>query len=383
MACHPIERHVWRGKAQDVNRVERILFGKEVYMINVGIIGMGRSGWELHATHLQKDPDYHLVAICEQSQARRDEAVKAFGVRAYNNPQELIDDHEVELVVVAVPGNLHAPLSIAALEAGKHVVVEKPMSITLAEADAMVATAERNSRILTVFHNRRWDRDYQMLHVLVKRGLLGELLTLDSRVMTFGPGWATYGVPEFKPEWRTIAAYGGGFMADWGPHLLEQVLDLTGEWPLSVTCQLRSHLWATEVEDYFYLRLPFPSGLLVTLEGSNNARIPLPRWFVVGREGTLVADGTWGKWTDMRIRSTISDITMDLTPQDVGPSSGSRSFDVGEELSAYFYGDLAEALKSGRPPAITMQRGRDVMAILEAARQSNQNRQTVLLVPRK
>jgi len=74
---------------------------------------------------------------------------------------------------------------------------------------------------------------------------------------------------------------------------------------------------------------------------------------------------------------------MDLTPQDVGPSSGSRSFDVGEELSAYFYGDLAEALKSGRPPAITMQRGRDVMAILEAARQSNQNRQTVLLVPRK
>jgi predicted dehydrogenase len=231
--------------------------------------------------------------------------------------------------------------------------------------------------VLTVFHNRRWDRDYLLLKSLVQRGVLGELLTLDSRVMTYGPEWTTYGVPEFNPQWRIQAAYGGGFLADWGPHLVEQVLDLTGEWPVSVTCQLRSHLWAVEVEDYFYMRLTFPSGLPVTLEGSNNARLPLPRWFVVGREGTLVADGTWGKWTDMRIRGTISDVTMDLLPQGIGPSSGGRAYDVGEELSACFYGDLTEALTTGRPPAITAQRARDVMAILEAARQSNASGQTV------
>jgi predicted dehydrogenase len=187
----------------------------------------------------------------------------------------------------------------------------------------------------------------------------------------------TYGVPEFNPKWRIQAAYGGGFLADWGPHLVEQVLDLTGEWPVSVTCQLRSHLWAVEVEDYFCMRLTFPSGLPVTLEGSNNARLPLPRWFAVGREGTLVADGAWGKWTDMRIRGTISDVTMDLLPQGIGPSSGGRAYDVGEELSACFYDDLTEALTTGRPPAITAQRARDVMAILEAARQSNASGQTV------
>jgi hypothetical protein len=109
------------------------------------------------------------------------------------------------------------------------------------------------------------------------------------------------------------------------------------------------------------MRLSFPSGLLVTLEGSNNARIPLPRWFVVGREGTLVADGTWGRWTDMRGRGSVADMPMDLLPQDVGLSSGGRNYDVGEELSAFFYGDRAEALATGRPPAITMQRARDVM----------------------
>jgi len=352
-------------------------------MIKVGIMGMGRSGWELHATHLQTIPGYRLVAVCDQSEVRREEAAKTFKVRAYADPQQVIEDPEVQLVVVSLPSNLHASAAIAALEAGKDVVVEKPMSVTLAEADAMVAAAETSGRLLTVFHNRRWDRDYQMVKTLADGGLLGELLTLDSRVMTYGLAWATYGVPEFDPTWRTKAAYGGGFMADWGPHLLEQVLDLAGELPVSVTCQLCSHIWSTEVEDYFHMRLTFPCGLLATLEGSNNARMPLPRWFVVGREGTLVADGAWGRWTDMRIRRSMADMTMDLLPQDVGPSSGSRDYDVGEELSAFFYADLAEALATGRPPAISAQRGRDVMYILEAARRSSQSGQTIVLEPKE
>jgi predicted dehydrogenase len=246
----------------------------------------------------------------------------------------------------------------------------------------MVVAAEESGRLLTVFHNRRWDRDYQMVKALVDKGVLGELLTLDSRVMTYGPAWATYGVPEFDPTWRTKAKYGGGFMADWGPHLLEQALDLAGEWPVSVSCQLRSHVWSTEVDDYFFLRLAFPTGFLATLEGSNNAGVPLPRWFVVGREGTLVADGTWGRWTDMQIRTTMADMTMDLLPRDVGPSSGGQNYDVGEELSIFFYGDLLEALQTGRPPAISAKRGRDVMAILDAARQSSESGQTVMLEPR-
>jgi predicted dehydrogenase len=346
-------------------------------MVNVGIIGLGRSGWELHGEPLSKMADYQVVAVCDQSQARLAPIAQELGARPYSDGQELIDDAEVDLMVVAVPGRLHCPLTVAALEAGKHVVVEKPMADTLAEAEEMLAAAERSGRTLTVFHNRRWDRDYQLLKALVGRGELGELLTVDSRVMTYGPEWTSYGVPEFNPTWRIQAAYGGGFMADWGPHLVEQFLDLTGEWPVSVTCQLRSHLWATEVEDYFNMRLVLPSGLLVTLEGSNNARMPLPRWFLVGREGTLVADGAWGHWTDMRIRRSMDDVTVDLVPHEVGLSSGTRDYDVGEELSARFYANLSESLSTGRPPAITAQRGRDVMAILEAARRSAETGQTV------
>ncbi|NLE43793.1 MAG: Gfo/Idh/MocA family oxidoreductase [Chloroflexi bacterium] len=348
-------------------------------MINVGIIGLGRSGWELHALPLSGFSGYRVAAVCERGDARRASAAETFKARPYREAGELLADDEVDLVVVSAPSNLHAELTVAALDAGKHVIVEKPMALTLAEADRMLAAAERNQRLLTVFHNRHWDRDYQMLKELVRQGILGDLLTLDSRVMTYGPEWTTYGVPDFNPTWRIQAAYGGGFLADWGPHLVEQLLDLTGEMPTTVTCELRSGLWAREVEDYFHLRLELPSGLLATLEGSNNARLPLPRWFVVGRTGTLVADGAWGKWTDMQIRGTVSGVAMDLAPQDIGPSSGGRNYDVGEELSARFYEDLADALANDRPSEITAQRARDVMAVLEAARSSNASGQTVTL----
>ncbi|MFB3881495.1 MAG: Gfo/Idh/MocA family protein [Armatimonadota bacterium] len=346
-------------------------------MIKVGVIGLGRSGWELHAEPLSRMSGYQVVAVCEQAQQRLEELASKLGARPYRDPEGMIADAEVELVVVAVPGSLHTPLTVAALNAGKHVVVEKPMANTLAEAEQMLAAAEAAGRTLTVFHNRRWDRDYQLLKALVRQGELGELLTLDSRVMTYGPEWTSYGVSYFNPTWRIQAAFGGGFLADWGPHLVEQCLDLIGEWPLRVTCQLRSHLWAKEVEDYFNVRLEMPSGLLVTLEGSNNARLPLPRWFVVGTQGTLVADGAWGKWTDMRIRRSSGGVTVDLAPQGIGASSGARDYDVGEELSAQFYADLAEALSAGRAPAVTAQRGRDVIAILETARQSHRASQTV------
>ena len=304
-------------------------------MIGVGVIGLGRSGWELHAEELSIIPGYAIAAVCDQSPQRLARAAERFGARPHSEAQALIEDSEVELVVVAVPGNLHASLAVAALEAGKHVVVEKPMANTVREADEMVAAAERSGRVLTVFHNRRWDPDYRMLKALVVHGELGKLLDLQSRIHSYGPEWATYGVPDFNPSWRIEAAYGGGFLADWGPHMIDQCLDLIGEWPVRVAGELRSHLWSTEVEDHFNMRLGFASGLLATLEGSNNARLPLPRWFVVGSEGTLISEGGFGHWTEMRLRRSRGDMTLDLLPQDIAACEWSRKLDLGSSLRVF------------------------------------------------
>jgi len=344
---------------------------REAQMTSVGIIGLGRSGWELHAEPLHRMSGYGVTAVCDQSGKRLARAADELSARAYDDAQDLIEDPDVDLVVVAVPGNLHASLTIAALNGGKHVVVEKPMAGTIEEADAMLAAAERNKRLLVAFHNRHWDEDYRMLKALVRRGELGELLNMDSRIMSFGAEWASYGVPEFNPTWRVQAAYGGGFLADWGPHMVEQCLDLIGEWPTTVTCQLRSHMWSTEVDDYFNVRLSFGSGLLVTLEGSNNARIPPPRWFAVGREGTLISGSGWSGWTDMRLMRGTEENEAQIRPDEILPREVSAEANIGDDLSAFFYADLAHALQEGRPPTVAAERARDVVAILEAARRSN------------
>jgi predicted dehydrogenase len=258
-------------------------------------------------------------------------------------------------------------------------VVEKPMAMTLSDAEAMLETAKQEGQLLAVFHNRHWDPDYQLLKDIINQGFVGDLMTIDSRVMTYGPEWANYGVPEFNAQWRTQAAFGGGFLSDWGPHLVEQVLDLLGEWPQSVFCQLRGQVWSEEVDDYFFVRLEFPSGKLVTLEASNNSRTPLPRWFVTGTEGTLVAKGEWGHWEDMQIRTTAGDIPINVFPQASQMDSAVSDYDVGEELSFQFYDNLAQAIAASGQLTITAERARDVMVILESARQSHASNQQVSL----
>jgi scyllo-inositol 2-dehydrogenase (NADP+) len=351
--------------------------------INVGILGAGRSGWDLHAGPLQSIEGFRVSAICDVTPARLALAAKTFKVKTYGNPRELITDPDVDLVVVAIPNSMHTEYVIAALKAGKHVICEKPMTLTVAEADAMIAAADRAIRTLVVFHNRHWDDDYQMVKSIIRQGLLGEIMTIESRVMTYGPEWLTFGAPEYHPTWRIESAYGGGFLNDWGGHMLEQLLDLTDEYPTSVSCHLRGGVWATETDDYYDLKLSMPSGLLVTAVGTNDAQLPLPRWFVVGRQGTLVADGAWGNWTDMHVRRTVDGLTMDLAPQSVSPASGARSMDVSDTLSAHFYGDLREVLASGRRPEIPVERARDAIAIIEAARRSSTIGQAVAPVAPK
>ncbi len=159
--------------------------------------------------------------------------------------------------------------------------------------------------------------------------------------------------------------------------MVEQCLDLLGEWPVSVFAQLQSHLWATEVEDYFFLRLAFPSGPLATLEASSSARIPQPRWFAVGSEGTLTGGAGFGHWSEMRLQRAEDETPVDLPPQALPPNVEGRGMDAWLLPVACFYDDLAEALGRGQPPAVTAARARDVMAILDAARRSHETGQVV------
>jgi len=336
--------------------------------INVGIIGMGRSGWELHAEPISKMENYKLVAVCDNSAKRLEEAKEHFNTEVTTDPEVIFSNPLINLVVISVPGNFHHPFSLKAMEKGKNVVVEKPMAIGLSEADEMISASKKYNVILTTFHNRRWDNDFQKLKAIADKGILGEILAIESRVMTFGTEWTTYGVKEFRPSWRLEKNFGGGFLFDWGPHLVDQILNLTGKAPVSIYCQLRNYIWAKEVDDYFSIKLVFPDNVIATLESTNDSRIPLPRWFVIGKKGTLAANGEWGKWEEMTIKGEGAGPEGEVKPLDISKEVGEKAYDVGQNLSFKFYQGLHKALSENKKPPVTSLEARNVISVLEAAK---------------
>src|SRR4051812_30121192 len=144
--------------------------------IRVGIAGLGRSGWAIHAHLLAPLTDkFQIVAVTDEDSTRCSEAIERFHCQAYPTYDELIADPAVELVVVALPSFLHASASIAALESKRHVVCEKPMAVTMEEADRMVAAAAASDRVFTVFQVRRYNPDFLKVREIIDSGILGRI----------------------------------------------------------------------------------------------------------------------------------------------------------------------------------------------------------------
>ena len=185
--------------------------------VRVGIIGLGRSGWSIHALGLQLMPEhYQIVAVADLITERRAEAEQTFGCRAYAGYGELLADREVELVIVAPPSYLHAVYTIAALQAGKAVVCEKPMAENLADADGMLAAARRTGSLFTMFQNRRYEASYLKVREIIASGVLGRIFQIKLTVHSFSRRW----------DWQTLRAFAGGQLRNNGVHYLDQSLQL-------------------------------------------------------------------------------------------------------------------------------------------------------------
>ncbi len=336
--------------------------------IKTGVMGVGRMGVE-HCYQIEDTEGFELVAVSSRAEERRRTIQYEFDVKIYPDHTALLADPEVELVVIATHTSNHEEWAIKALEAGKHVVVEKPMCLSLEGAERMIATAEECGRVLTVHQNRRWDQDFQTVRKIVEDGLLGEPFAFESRVMSFYEGWPAWGAEGMANPWRIKKAYGGGLLMDWGPHLIDQVLLLVPSPVVGVFGDLQSRIWATEVDDHFKCILRFEDGTIAQVEASNNALRPLPRWYILGTKGTLWSQGGNPlEWGDIKLNLEYAGVPQELT------------FEIDQpELSTGFYPDLYEALTTGREPAVKLSEARRVMQVLDAVRESARTGEVVRL----
>ncbi|MCD6360152.1 MAG: Gfo/Idh/MocA family oxidoreductase [Armatimonadetes bacterium] len=256
--------------------------------INVCVVGYG-SAFGMghhHAEWVRNTEGMELAGVCEPDPQRRQVAAETEDVPTWESMDEVIADDSVDMVALIVPHNLHAPLAIQALEAGKHVITEKPMCVTVEEADAMIVAARKADRCLTVYHNRRWDPDFVTVKHMIDEGLLGEVFLVEAHVGAFRP----------LKGWRCREEAGGGMLRDWGAHVIDQCVQIAGSPAAKVFAQLEHRVWTDvmDVPTHNQLFVQFESGVWADISLSNNAFAPRPRWRVLGEKGGLIKEAGGG-----------------------------------------------------------------------------------------
>ncbi len=344
--------------------------------MKTAVVGYGGMGsW--HAERLQKSDVCELCGVYD-SKEERNALAESRGIRAYKSYEELLSDKEVELVTVAIPNDVHEAVVIAALDAGKHVICEKPVTLTLESLDRMIEAAKRNKRLFSTHQNRRWDVDFLAMKQICEQGTLGKALNIESRIH------GSRGIPS---DWRGEAKYGGGMLYDWGIHLIAQVLMIFGFEVESVYC-ICDHITNKEVDDGFRLDLHFASGARATVEVGTYNFIAMPRFYLKAEKGTVLLSD-WQKeaqviecthWHESEVLpvETAAGLTKTMAPRD---EVTTKAYTIPRPVADVhdYYRNFVDAARSNGTPYVTHEQMRVDLAVILAAFKSAETGKRVFL----
>ena len=368
--------------------------------LQVGLIGFGYAGRSLHAPLIQASPDLSLAAVS----SRQADAVHAdcgAGVRVVGSPEALATDPALDLVVIASPNHSHARLAALALSSGHHVLIDKPFALTAAEAAPLLALAEQHQRVLSVFHNRRWDADFLTAQALLATGDAGPLGRLTDARLCFDRFR-----PVVRARWREGDGPGAGLWLDLGPHLIDQALRLFGM-PLALQADITRQRPGGLSDDAFECRLRYANGLRVTLAASMLAALPGPRFALHGLRGSWVKQGldaqedalkagsrpdpqqpqAWGHDPQAGRLCVLPASAASLAAGGAGDATPGVDLPIAQAHPNLpgrwpdFYPQLAAAIRGQGPNPVPAAQALQVMAMLDLGRASHQQRRELTVQP--
>ncbi len=333
--------------------------------LKVGIIGFGYAAQTFHFPLLSHAANYDLCAVLS-SQAKP----PVGDAQHYTELEDFLKHPSLDVVIITAPNSLHYSLSSEVLQRGLHLVVEKPMTVTLAQAQHLYALAAANACTLTVFHNRRWDGDFLTLRAALDHNRLGAVKLFESRFDRFRP--------RVRDRWRENAGAGAGIWFDLGPHLVDQALQLFG-WPIQITARLQAQRQGAQSVDYFHVQLHYPD-CEVVLHSSPHCAGPVQRFRVEGSAGTLTIADLDPQEAQLKAGLSLDDPQFGVSQRPrarLDTASGTESPALEHGNYPAFYQQLARALTAEGPLPVTQRDALSVMALLALAEQSQQRGMTL------
>lgn len=331
-------------------------------MIRTGVIGYGLGGLAFHAPLVDAVPELELAAIAT---SRADQVRQRYPDVAVTTPDALLADPAIELVVVTTPNDTHVPLARRALDAGKHVVIDKPFATNLADGEGLIALAKAKGRLVSAFHNRRWDGDFLTVRKLLESGVLGDVMLAELRWDRFRP--------DLAQAWKEDPEAGAGILADLGPHLIDQALMLFGK-PEALCADIAVQRAGGRTDDYFEITL-FYGQRRVTLSAGRLFVTPRPRFWLHGTKADFAKHGLdpqeprvkeGARYTDPGVgdedaqfhgKLTRADGSSEIVPTETGDYRG-------------YYAGLAKAIREGGPAPVSGEDAVLGLRIAEMARES-------------
>jgi len=342
--------------------------------LKVGILGYGLSGRIFHGAIINAVKGFEVTKIVTTDLDKRAQALEDFpAVKVVRAATEVFVDEEIDLVVVAAPNAKHAELAEAAMHAGKHVIIEKPYTVTVDEAKRLIEVAKETDRCLSVYHNRRFDSDFRTVKALLETDKLGRIVEFEARFDRFRPAFK-------ESVWKEKAIPGSGVLYDLGSHLIDQAIELFGL-PKEVYADIRAQRQG-EADDNFELILYYPE-IKVTLKAGMLVKEPSPRFTIYGTQGSFTKYGLDVQEENLRNGERPVNERWGLEPR--GLWGTLDSIETKQKVKSLrgdyrdYYQNIYDHLVKGEALIVKPEQAQKVIEIIELAIRSNNEKRRISL----
>lgn len=335
--------------------------------LKVAILGYGRSGSSLHANSIANVPNFEMTAVCDIDKERLNQAKERFNCRTYENYFEMLEKEELDLISIVTRSHQHCEMACDCLKAGVNVLVTKPWCVSAEEAEKMIDASKQSGKLLLPWLPARWGCDFIRLKQLIAEGAIGKVFFIRRGVYSFG----------LRNDWQTENKYGGGYVLNWGPHILDTSMLLADSEITSVYGILKQVINPGNAEDNFFAILNTQNG--ITIRGEYSVAVQnLPSWFIQGDKGTITVD-------DKKITISKAELVM---PDDPTKTLGLQPKPeiIEEELDGDIYGDgteiytdIAKALRDEQKYPVTPESALYLSKVFDAVKKSHREGQVINL----